>query len=279
MRLFLVLVVIVVTRAFAGPAPTPQTIEGVVRDPAGVAIPSVWIVREGHRDSVGGIPQFRSDANGRFRVEDVPEGRAVLRFMPGDLNIRGGKLVETIGGARDLVVVVEPGPNLVATITGYVPPGDDSPRWARLTWEDAAGERVVRYTPIRDDGWLRFVRLPKDRDLELWASAASDRAVYKDGLRPGDVEVSIPSQRGLDIRGKVLVAPGENVHRASVKADTLSGFNVARGSIKDDGAFVIRNLPAGTYRVSACFTMGEVGDPIFKEIAAGTTAVVLDLGG
>jgi hypothetical protein len=280
MRLFLALVVIVgVTPAFAEPVPAPLTMEGVVRDPAGLAIPGVWIVREGHRNSVGDIPKFRSDANGRFRVEDVPEGRAVLRFMPGDLNIRGGKLVETTGGARDLVVVVEPGPSLVAKIAGYVPPEDGRPRWARLTWEEADGGRVVRYTPIRDDGWLRFVRLPKDQDLELWANAASDRAVHEGGLRPGDPEVAIPSQRGLDVRGKVLVAPGENVHRVSVSATTLSGFKVARGSIEDDGTFVVRNLPAGTYRVSACFTMGAVGLPLVREVAAGTTDVVFDLGG
>jgi hypothetical protein len=251
-------------------------IEGAVRDAEGRPIPGVWIVREGHRDRVGGVPWTRSGSDGRFRVEEVPEGEVRLRVVAGERSLVEGELVRASAGTRDLVVVLDPGPQVLLRIADYVAPKGE-PRYARLFWQEEGGRRVTRFAPIGDDGWTRFVRLPNDRDLEVWALAAANRPVRRAGLRAGDEEVRLVPVVGREIRGKVLVAKGDSIARVGVDAILFPGFRVGRAKVAEDGTFVVSELPEGTYRVTAAFTSGAVSLPVQVDATTGATDVVLDL--
>jgi hypothetical protein len=277
-RLLLGIPVAVVAAVFAGPlAARPEgTVEGVIRDAMGRPIPGVWIVREGHRDRVGGVPWTRSGPDGRFRVEEVPEGQVRLRVVPGEKSLAEGELVRTAAGSKDLVVVLDPGPQVFLHIADYVAPKGE-PRYARLFWEEKGGKRVTRYAPIGADGRTRFVRLPKDRDLEVWALAAADRPVRSAGLRAGDEEIRLAPVVGCEIRGKVLVAKGDSLGRVGVDVILFPGFRVGRATVAADGTFVVSELPEGTYRVTAAFTAGEISPPVHVDAKTGATDLVLDL--
>lgn len=80
-----------------------------------------------HRASVDsavvGLPDWkRSDVDGRFRFEQLPEGKVVLRVVGAEADIRTGFLVETTAGTKDLAVLIEPGPHVLPRIEGYEPP-------------------------------------------------------------------------------------------------------------------------------------------------------------
>lgn len=251
-------------------------VEGLVRDPAGLPIPSVWIAREGYRNRSGGVPWWRTDVHGRFRVDGVSEGKVLLRVVPGDASILTGEVVETSANVRDLVIVVEPGPQLLMRIADYVAP-EGEPRHARLTWAEPDGRRVTRYAPIRKDGWTRFVRLPQDRDLEAWALAKAGRPVRTSSLRAGDTEVRLVAVAGQEIRGKLVVSARDSVRNVGLSAYAHRGFRIGSASIEADGTFVVSDLPEGTYRVSASFESGNVSVPVARELRTGTTDAVLDL--
>ncbi len=259
----------------AGPA---TTVVGVVQDAKGRAIPGVWITREGYRNRTGGVAWWRSGPDGRFRIDGVPEGKLTLRVIPGEANLTSaaGVRVETTAGVADLRVVLDPGPELFLRIEGYVaPPGE--PRYARLVWQEPDGRRPVRYAPIRADGWTRFVRLPSDRDLEVWAVADEGHPVRRGGLRTGEDEQRVLATEGRQIRGRLLVASAESLPRVEVSVEAYPHFAVGRAKIGADGSFVVSELPEGAYRVAAWFARGRVTVPVVKSIESGASDVVFDL--
>ncbi|MCC7138919.1 MAG: carboxypeptidase regulatory-like domain-containing protein [Planctomycetes bacterium] len=283
-----------------GPATLP--IAGVVRDPQGCPMPAVWVEVEGHRNPHSSPPAWRTDVHGRFQIENVPRGPAKVLVTTGDFwaaqrlaptgvaSTQATKEVETRAGVRDLEIVLDPGPQLLVRIVGYVP--GEQVRGARVTWEEPDGTSDWRWTPLREDGWARFVALPADRTFELWAEAELDqRHVRATGLKPGDAEQRIERHEVRDIAGKVRASQsllackkewrGSLAHfRVDVylrgQRGPASGLSVARTRVQSDGSFRVRGLPPGTYRVHAGTHAGEIID-VSKEVEAGTTDVVLDL--
>lgn len=261
----------------ASPIAEPRgVVAGVVRDPAGVPVPSIWIAREGVRDRIGGVHWQRSDVAGRFRFEGLPEGNLMLRVSGARQDIRTGFLVETRAGTQDLAVVVDPGPQVLARIVGYVPPAVGE-RYARLVTPGATDYHSARYAPVTRDGRVRFVQLDENAPYELWVGAGGGRAVRKAGLLASDQEVRIEPQQGKTITGRVLVSKGHHtrVEHARVTANAYSGFEVGRASPAADGTFTLEDLPEGTYTVGAGFYAGEVlhADPV--TVAAGARDLVL----
>ena len=263
----------------ARPVGEPQGfVSGVVKDPAGVPMPSVWIVREGFRNRAG-LPHLeRSDVDGRFRFEGLPEGKVVLRLLGASQDIRVGFLIETTAGTKDLAVIVEPGPQVLVRIAGYVAPPEGE-RYARLVWSEAEGQRPVRYAPVSKDGRVRFVQVPQAASFELWAVAGSGRAVRTAGLKAGELEVRVEPKDAKKISGKVLVSAKDKpeLELAVVTAAAYSDLDVGRVHPAADGTFSIGDLPEGTYTVVASFNFGAVSDSPPVTVPAGAKDLVLDL--
>lgn len=266
----------------AGPVGEPKGfVAGVVQDPAGMPVPSIWIATDRDR---AGVPLIaRSDVEGRFRFEGLSEGKVVLRVMGASQDIRTGFLVETTAGTKDLEVTVEPGPQVLVRIAGYEAPREGDGRHARgharLVWVEADGSRPVRYAPISKDGRARFVQLPQDRSFELWATAGGGRVVRTPGLKAGDVEVRVEATEAKRVSGKVLVRAKDEprLEHAVVNAEAYPGFVVSKARPAADGTFSIGDLPEGTYTIAAAFNWGEVLDSRSVTVPAGARDLVLDL--
>jgi hypothetical protein len=281
-------------RADAVAAPARTSIAGVVRDEQGRPIPAVSIQVEGYPKTLRSPPPWRTDVDGRFQTDDLPEGPATLLVTAGDPWFPSlKKAIRTRAGVRDLVIVLDPGPQLFLRIVGYVP--GEQTRWARVVWEDPDGMRNPRHAPIRDDGWIRFVALPADRRFELWVEAEDGaRHVRARGLKPGEAEQRIEPHEVKDIAGEVRPSKArlESTARepwaqlrgrldvdvyAYAPRGGFMGLRVARTRLRTDGTFRVRGLPPGTYLVSVGTHSGEVIDIGDEYIEAGTTDAVFDL--
>jgi hypothetical protein len=275
--------------ARAGPDAGPATlsIAGVVRDEQGRPIPKVWIEPDPRRGHA--TPRWHTDVHGRFQIDDVPRGPVKL-LVTGLSYDAKKKVVETRAGVRDLVIVLDPGPQLVLRIVGYVPGPVPEARGARVTWEEPDGKREVRWAPLRDDGWVRFVALPPDREFELWADGEVNRRVVRArGLKPGEAEQRIERHEVKDIVGKVRAsqeflerrnpqARGPLREHLTVDVYAHPGFLVAETDVLKDGSFRVHGLPPGTYVVSVELYHGDFGHPSkWKRVEAGTTDLVIDL--
>lgn len=267
-----------------GPATLP--IAGVVRDEQSRPIPDVGIyldgsLRPGHKPDT-----WRTDGHGRFQIDYVSPGPVELRVNAGES--APTKVVETRAGVRDLVIVMDPGPQLILRLVDHV--SGKKQKYARVTWKEPGGSHEMRRALIRDDGWTRFVWLPPDREIELWAHIDDDwRLVRARGLKPGDSERRIESEGFKDIAGKIrgsealleTTLPG-NFHgplREHLYIDVYadSGYHVIkRKSVRDDGSFRVRGLPPGTYRVQLNIFADFISS-VEQQVEAGTTDLVFDV--
>jgi hypothetical protein len=276
--------------------PANLQIAGVVRDEQGRPIPAARIEVEGYPNTLKSPPPWTTDVHGLFQTDDVPRGSVKLLVTIGWGSAARTKVVQTRAGARDLAVVLDPGPQLFLRIVDFVP-GQQLP-WARVTWEEPAVEGERRYVeerraPIRDDGWIRFVALPADREFAFWAQVERHRHVRARGLKPGETEHRIERSEVKDIAGKVrgpesllefrvdnAVGPLREHLRVDVFAPPpwggLGGRDVASVRVESDGSFRVRGLPPGTYRLSMDLFDGILGG-VSKQVEAGTTDVVIDL--
>lgn len=253
-------------------------LRGVVRDTDGTPLPAVWLAIDGHRDRAGLQRWTRTDHAGRFEIASPPQGDIDLRVVTGVARLSAGTVQRIRSGTTDVVIELPPMPMVTARILDYVPPEGD-PRHARLTWVDPDGRRVTRHTPIGRDGSLRFVDVPVDTAFELWALAAPERPVRNSGLRAGKGATEVSAVKGERITGRIVLEPGdtESLKRVSVWAHVYPDFEAGRVTLENDGAFVISNLPPGTYVVGAAFTMGAVSDSKEQQVESGATGVELDL--
>ncbi len=264
-------------------------ISGVVRDPQGRPIPAVWVEVVGHPDPTSSPPAWRTDANGRFETDVLPPGPKQLLLMPGIYTPdHPTKVVATRAGARDLDIVLDPGPRVFLRIVDYVP--GERTRWARATWNDEGPYREIRYAPIGDDGRVCFVAMPLDREIEVWADAEPGvRIVRALGLVPGESERRIEHEPTLEIAGRVRIpkalferrieeakgGPLREYLRVSVYAHAYD-LEIAETRVEDDGTFRVPGLPPGSYLVHAHVYGGLFGEGE-KQVEAGTTDIVLEL--
>ncbi len=272
-------------------SPATVSLAGVVRDEHGEPIPAARIDVEGRPETLKSPPPWWTDVHGRFEIDDIPPG--LVKLLVAAAKGAENKVVETRTGVRDLVIVLDPGPQMFLRLVGYVP--GEQERSARVTWMEPDGSRRVRYAPIRADGWVRFVALHPDREFELWAETESKRRhVRARGLKPGRNEQRIEQHEVMDIAGKVRASkafmesrveevPGPLRDRLTVHVSAQAPrgaphfeFRVARTRLERDGSFRVRGLPPGTYEVEVGTGMGEVF-LVSKIVEAGTTDAIISL--
>jgi hypothetical protein len=259
-----------------------STITGLVRDRQGDPISRAFLQIEGRRDRAGTMPWQVADAEGRFELESVPEGAVRLRAVAGDSTLfpEAGKVVETHAGVRDLVIVLETGRELRLQVKKYDPRGLEPIPGARLIWGAGPGAviRGYRWAPIAADGSIRFVQLPDAQSFEVWGRAGLDAPFKASDLTPGSKVNVISPTSGLAISGRVIPTSVAVDDHPTVYAEAYHGFIAAEGRVNQDGTFVIRDLPEGTYVVGGELRSarrdGVQASP--KSVRAGATDVVLD---
>lgn len=280
--------------AHGGPEAKYTTIKGVVRDREGNPVSRAFLQVEGrpnHPDTRPKDPSVErtftgsgwwdADAQGRFEIDNAPEGTGKLRAVAGDWTLfpRAGTVVEIRGGTRDLVVTVETGREIRLKVEPYNPRTAWKRNGARLVLGHSKYETDFRWAPIADDGSVRFVQLPDNQTFEVWGHATGDMPFKESGLVPSREVRTIRARSGLTISGKVLVRAKDKprLEQADVTAEPYPRFVVGRAHPAADGTFTIGDLPEGTYTVSAAFNQGEVLDSLPVTVPAGARDLVLDL--
>lgn len=261
------------------PGSRGTTLAGVIRDREGEPISRAFVQVEGWRDRAGTMPWYQADGRGRFEIKEVPEGPVRLRAVAGHSSLfpQAGTVVQTRGGARDLVVTLETGRELRLKVEPYDSRAMGPDNGARLVWgtEPGAATTDFRWAPIAEDGSIRFVQLPDKPAFEVWGRASVDSPFKEGGLVPGKEVKTIRPLPGLTISGKIVPAKYAIEERAIAYANAYPGFIAARGLVKADGTFVIKGLPEGEYTV-----IGELrpnrDTMASKTVRTGATDVVLD---
>ena len=273
--------------ASAGPAgarAAKTTIAGVVRDPAGEPISRAFVQLDEDSTTSVPFPWTAADPEGRFELKNVPTGKVRIRAIAGESRIwsGAGKVVESLGGARGLVIILDPGRELRVKVEDYAQydHGGLGPRpGAKLVWQQPRNaSHEFRWAPIAGDGSVRFVQLPDEPSFEVWGSASLDRPFKKSGLKPGKHVHVIRTVPGLKISGKFLPARITVETTVRLQAHAYPYFWVGNARVKSDGTFVVRGLPEGEYSLTCSLKSQKHGpDWVTKTVRAGATGVEFDL--
>lgn len=276
--------------AHGGPEAKYTTITGVVRDREGNPVSRAWLQVEGrpnHPDTRPKDPSVErvftgsgwwdADAQGRFEIDNAPEGPGKLRAVAGDWTLfpQAGTVVDIRGGTRDLVITVETGREIRLKVEPYDPRTARERNGARLVLSHSKYETEFRWAPIAADGSVRFVQLPDNQTFEVWGHATADLPFKESGLVPSKEVRTIRARPGLTISGKILPAKVATEDGPVVRAWVHAGFEVAQGRVATNGTFVIPGLPGGEYTVFAELR-SERSAGVSKVVRAGATDVVLD---
>ena len=273
---------------------TGTTITGVIRDQDGAPISRAFVQLD--RVSTTSVPfqWTAADAQGRFKLTNVPAGAARIRAVAGASSLfetaaevvaAGGKVVESRGGARGLVITLDAGREVRVKIEDFdqydhtgTGSGVGPVPAARLVWDQPKNEsRTFRWAPIAKDGSVRFVQLPDKPSFEVWGHASLDRPFKKSGLEPSKDVTVIRTVPGLRISGKLVPAKIAVEDDPRVEAQPYNGFGVGFARIKPDGTFVIRGLVEGEYQVFCALRSKPKRGWFASEAArAGATDVELD---
>jgi protocatechuate 3,4-dioxygenase beta subunit len=252
--------------------PKSRGLAGVLVDEDGKPLAGTRIEArhpEDHRKVVG---YDTTDADGRFAIEGLPDG--AFRLELNDYDPRGLALVHGLfdRGTRGLRITARG----TVAISGVVVDEDGRPvRNADVSIShelmdasygcdtDAGGAFSMSDFPPRG-GYV----------VSVEHEAFVDRAVT--GVDAGGERLQIVLARGVELEGRIVGVDGAAVRRASFSLrllDSDATFEVAAHT-DDDGAFHVRGLRPGTYRVS----VGDHGPAGPEEgVVAGRTGVVLAL--
>ena len=245
-------------------------VEGAV-----VSVGSRWFMR----GSNGSEPATRSDADGRFRIDELQPGTYKPSAEGDDFY---GQLAEQVhlglGETSDeLVIRVHP----AAYIEGRVViAGSERPcPGAQVSLQNVAKRR--EYAIADDEGQVEFRGvLAGDYEVTVWCDGYvpladyPDIAVAEDNIGGLVWEVN----EGLAIRGLVVDQAGEPVPDIHVRARAVLDPKAARGQgtrsgnpSEDDGSFELRGLLPGRYEVSVASWRSRPGplEPVTVELDGG----------
>lgn len=254
-------------------------IAGVIQDVEGAPIPGAWFQLVVQADRAGGIPWKSADASGRFEIREAPNGPVKLRAVAGHHKLfeAAGRVIETRGGARNLVITLETGIEVRLKVDPYDSRAMGTENGARLVWKATPQAKLVewRWAPIAADGSIRFVQLPDLPAFEVLGVAGVNRPFRQGGLAPGKEVRFIRPQSGLKISGRIVPAEYAAAERVVVAAHAYWGFPEIKGHVSADGTFEIGGLPEGEYLVIAELRP-QRGDWVEKRANAGVADIVLD---
>ena len=233
-------------------------------------------------------PWSRSDADGRFLIEDVEPGTLQVSVQAESYQryVATGVEVEA-GTEREIEIVLETG----ATVEGRITTADGVP----------LAQASVQVAPRRDTrfGGNRFGGSSSGRtDAEgryrvdgAGLGPASITVFHGDRqrlteaieVRPGGNVVDLVLDSGFEVSGQVVSADGEPIGGAalSLQPGDLQriSFDASPPAVSGtDGTFVLADVAAGSYRLKASREGFAAATSEIFEVADDVTGLLLELG-
>ncbi|MDX2091680.1 MAG: carboxypeptidase-like regulatory domain-containing protein [Kofleriaceae bacterium] len=188
------------------------SIEGTVTD-GGKPAPNVNVGLRG--DAIGGAIEMKTDANGAFKFEQLPEGRYQLFAWQGSLAARTTRVQRLgIGPFTPVELRLEAGAIVVGRVIDREE-GTGIP--AAIELRPVGDDQAPRYARSGEDGVFRIEGVPNGR----WIADAFAPAYVSGGaieLEAGRGVPELVMARGATIEGRVLDGAGNPVAGAYVRA-------------------------------------------------------------
>jgi len=242
-------------------------VRGVVVDTEGRRVPTalVWTFDP----ETEGYSGTSVDAEGRFTVRNLPEGRVRLWASPDS----GGtmdrdRFTDARTGDEGVVLKVPAGDRLTIRVENWSMERLLEIVTVRLATAGRAPETIREGGPDRD-GRVRFAALPSGERFAAFVFAESDgHCGYREGVRADGGEVLVRLSPPKRITGRLLVPEGSTGLRVELRAPALH----RQGVVAADGRFEIAGLPAGRFRLTA--RAGHEGRTLCGEATAEAGADV-----
>jgi protocatechuate 3,4-dioxygenase beta subunit len=232
-------------------------ISGRVLDEAGSPVEHAYVFaqREEVTARFDGAPSYSSsDENGNFTLDDVAPGDVSVQVRAEGFQslTRRGLRITAGEELRDLTLRLSRG----ATVEGRVFGADGEPLAGATVRALSSSQNAPgfdsRSANTDTEGRYRLGGLP----FTHLTFAAEDenhvRAVRDLDLAPGDNRLDFRLEAGLSVSGRVVNAGGEPVLAAQVHLSTTGVHWSPEGTDTDaDGAFTLRGVQPGTYRLTA----------------------------
>jgi hypothetical protein len=293
------------------PAPPPavHVVRGAVYDSVARGPLVGAVVQIAERDAAGPVFSVVTDSTGHFRIADVPAGHFLIGFYHEALTVLGldapFRPLDLAGDSTVTVDIAVPSGAVVhalrcggdsallrrGMLAGFV---RDAVRGSPLAGAAITVEwRAIAFDPgnyrtitqqaaatVSDDGTYRLCALPGNAPLTLRASApgyhgvAAPIEVPTAGVARQDLRLADSSAlRGAaSIRGRVVHENGNAVRsgRAAIAA-------LGRDVPVRDGAFILSELPVGTWVVTARAVGVDAKSAIVDVAGSGTTSTTITM--
>ena len=187
------------------------------------------------------------DADGRFRVDGLPEGRfrIVLFEDNGDASsaqIRDGAVVRA--GETDLKLVTPED----TTISGVVTDEHDVPWIVHVELIPVTGG-PSQMAYAQKEGRFRFIGLDPTQRYRLVVLQPGLAPAKADDVAPGTQDVRLRLFTGLQVQGRVLAADGSPLAKAFVRLRRQGVDNQPTVQADAEGKFFAQGLVDGEYAV------------------------------
>ena len=275
-----------------GPAVTLRlapafSIAGTVRARQGAGLAGVRVraKREGKPGDEGWDSSTSTSRDGRFEIRDLPAGNYEIVAEAGwgggadRPNLVPVTMKGVVAGTKDLLVEVEEGLKIAGTV--LKPDGTPVPEgWVSASRIQAPGETGSGPNangPIIE-GKFELVGLTPGK-YRIWVGGQnlSGKQVTAEA---GDDSVKIQFGEGGSIAGRVLKPDGTPAAGGWVSVHLKEGEGNGWTQVGADGKYTVKELPAGTYQVTAGLnSTGKnlQGDGGTVDVVTGSTANAPDI--
>lgn len=233
-----------------------RVVEGTARDLVGLPLPGVDVFFEDAEGET--VDSAETDADGRFRIEDLPRRALFATLSVGESDARRSLPPE--GKLLDLRV--DPGPELRLRIEDWKEEYKDGRIRPDVLVTRSDGSRGFRRARVWD-GRLRIFGLDPEKAWTVWAPLGADRVLYVTGLRPSSGEIAIRTSATAPITVELPVG----VQWGEVE---LSGPGFWIGGEKRIGTrFDLVGAPPGTFTLRATWKAGGRDHEATRRVSAG----------
>jgi hypothetical protein len=248
-------------------------VSGVVRDTSGAPVANALVLCEA---ADGAVVDQTTKADGAFTFTGVRAGTVEVRaaLNPQDLmhdGASGRAKASVAAGARDVVLVVSAGADLVVRIEGWADRRNRRTVQALVfpDGENSRGHTSLVNAYISEEGVARFRGLNASASYTLWVEPDGDgRMVFANGFKAGGSEVHATLVVGKAITGRITVPDGAT----SVSVGAIGLGVTVEGVAPKDGSYEVRGLPDGRWVVFAGATVQGLQWVGKADAAAGGTA-------